>query len=207
MASTGKRAVASSRRRGEDPRSGRDRLSIAQAAARLIAEHGLNDWAHAKRKAARELMLPDGAALPSNEEIEQALADYHALFRRDEHAATLRAQRGEALAWMRQLAPWNPLLVGGVAAGWAPEHSDIRLEVVADDPKAVEMALAGAGVAYAALPAHANDAATSLRIQTRAASVRIAIVDRQHRRNRARDDAEPRLDAAALAALLDSTPD
>ena len=43
----------------------RDRLRIAQAAARLIAEHGLTDWTLAKRKAVRQLLLPDasGAAL------------------------------------------------------------------------------------------------------------------------------------------------
>ena len=70
----------------------------------------------------------------------------------------------------------------------------------------VEMALAGAGVTYAALPARANDAATWLRIETKAAAVRIAIVDHQHRRNRARGDAEPRLDAEALTALLERAP-
>ncbi len=114
----------------------RDRLRIAQAAARLIAEHGLADWTLAKRKAVRQLLLPETAPLPSNEEIEGALADYHALFGGDAHLNALRRQRIEALAWMRRLAPWDPVLAGGVAAGWATEHSDIRLELVADDPKA-----------------------------------------------------------------------
>ena len=81
----------------------------------------------------------------------------------------LRRQRTEALAWMQRLAQWEPLLVGGVAAGWATEHSDVRLELVADDPKAVEIALASAGVAYAALPPRDDDdAATHLRIDRRA---------------------------------------
>ena len=62
------------RGRGSDGRARRDRERIAQTAARLIAEHGLTDWALAKRKAARQLMLPESAALPSNDEIEAALA-------------------------------------------------------------------------------------------------------------------------------------
>ena len=104
-------------------------------------------------------MLPDSAALPSNDEIEAALASYHALFAADAHDPSLRTQRREALAWMKRLARWDPLLVGGVAAGWATEHSDVRLELVADDAKAVEIALASAGVRYAALPARAGDPA------------------------------------------------
>jgi 4-hydroxybenzoate polyprenyltransferase len=95
----------------------RDRARIAQAAARLIAEHGLSDWAVAKRKACRELGLSDREALPANEEIEQALRDYNSLFQPQEQAASLHAQRMVALDWMQRLAPWRPMLVGGVAAG------------------------------------------------------------------------------------------
>ena len=45
----------------------RTRVRIAQATARLIAEHGLTDWAAAKRKACRELGLPERATLPAND--------------------------------------------------------------------------------------------------------------------------------------------
>src|SRR4029077_12612764 len=90
----------------------RDRLRIAQVAARLIVEHGLADWTLAKRKALRQLLLPDSTALPSNDEIEAALTEHHALFGGDAHVANLRRQREQALGWMRRLAPWDPLLVG-----------------------------------------------------------------------------------------------
>jgi hypothetical protein len=182
----------------------RDRSRIAQVAARLIAEHGLTDWTLAKRKASRQLMLPESAPLPSNDEIEAALTEHHALFGGDAHVAALQRQRTEALAWMRRLAQWDPVLVGGVAAGWATEHSDVRLELVADDPKAVEMALAGAGVAYTALPSRAGDAAAHLRIDAPRAAVRLAILSPQQRRNRPRQSDEPRLPADALAALIAS---
>ena len=81
-----------------------DRVRIAQAAARLIAEHGITDWSLAKRKAARQLMLPEREALPGDDEIEAALTEHHALFARDTHARQLRGQREEALRWMRRLA-------------------------------------------------------------------------------------------------------
>ena len=183
----------------------RDRLRVAQLAARLIVEHGLTDWTLAKRKAARQLMLPDTTAMPSNDEIEVALAEHHALFGGEAHALMLRSMRAHALQWMDRLAAWQPLLVGGVAAGWATEHSDIRLELVADDPKAVEMELAGRGVTYAALPAREGDAATHLMIESPGArtggSIRLAILSPTQRRNRRKAD-EPRLDVEALAALL-----
>jgi len=189
--------------RADGLRVQRDRLRIAQTAARLIAEHGLTDWTLAKRKAARQLLLPDTAPLPSNEQIEVALAGHHALFGGNAHALALLAQRTEALAWMRRLAAWEPLLVGGVAAGWATEHSEARVELVADDPKAVEMALASAGVAYKALPPRdSDDTAAQLRIDSPRVAVRLAILTPQQRRNRPRRSEEPRLTADAVAALI-----
>jgi hypothetical protein len=191
----------------------RDRLRVAQLAARLIVEHGLTDWTLAKRKAARQLMLPD-TTMPSNDEIELALAEHHSLFGGEAHAASLRAMRTQALQWMDRLAAWQPLLVGGVAAGWATEHSDIRLELEADDPKAIEIELAGNGVAYGALPAREGDAATHLIIEspdsptrgtTRSkprGTIRLAILTPAQRRNRPRKADEPRLDIEALSALI-----
>src|SRR5215467_2520683 len=88
----------------------RDRIRIAQAAARLIVEHGLTDWSLAKRKAARQLMLPERTALPADDEIEAALASHHALFGGEAHAQALRAQREEALTWLRALAAFEPRL-------------------------------------------------------------------------------------------------
>jgi hypothetical protein len=195
-------AAARSHGRTDQLRRDRDRIRIAQAAARLIVEHGLTDWTLAKRKAARQLMLPETAALPSNDEVEVALADHHALFGGEAHLIALRRQRAEALAWMRRLVRWDPLLVGGVAEGWASEHSDVRLELVADDPKTVEMALVGEGIAYAALPPRADDPAAHLRIDSERASIRLAILTPQQRRNRPRQRDETRLGVDALAEML-----
>ena len=147
-------------------------------------------------------MLPETTALPSNDEIEIALADHHALFGGEAHLLALRRQRVEALGWMRRLARWQPLLVGGVAEGWATEHSDVRLELVADDPKAVEMALAGEGVTYAALPPRADDPVAHLRIESARGAVRLAVLTPQQRRSRPREAEEVRLTVDSLARLL-----
>ena len=194
--------------RSDSPRALRDRTRIAQAAARLIAEHGLTDWSVAKRKACRELGLPAQESLPGNDEVEQALRDYNSLFRATTQPASLRAQRADALRWMERLSRWAPVLTGAVAAGWATEHSEVRLELEAEDAKAVELELINAGVAYTQMPDRGPDSAPQLRIESPAATVRLVILSAQQRRNRPRRErsgsAEERLTAAQLRSLLGS---
>jgi hypothetical protein len=197
-------------RRSAFATEGRERESIAQTAATLIAEHGIADWALAKRKAARQLGLPERGALPGDDEIEDALREYHALFGGEEHEATLRAQREEALVWMKRLAGFRPLLVGGVAEGWATEHSDIRLELSADDAKAVELALINGGASYRSLPPRSAEAQADLYIETRRGVVRLTVRTREAARRLPRRDRhgreETRLDADALAEVLAQPP-
>jgi hypothetical protein len=119
----------------------------------------------------------------------------------------LRAQRLIALEWMERLSPWRPLLVGGVAAGWATAHSDVRLELEAEDPKAVELGLINAGIEYTAA-AQANGAAPGARLNAGrgAAAVRLDIVSPQQRRNRPRRNDEERLSLSDLKSLLANNP-
>jgi hypothetical protein len=192
--------------RSDSTRALRNRTRIAQAAARLIAEHGLSDWSLAKRKACRELGLPAHEALPGNEEVEQALRDYNSLFHAATQPASLRAQRVDALRWMERLARWDPVLTGAVAAGWATQHSDVRLELEAEDAKGVELGLINEGIAYTQMPSAGADAAPQLGIETSAGTVRLVILSPQQRRNRPRRDrsgsGEERLNLKELKALL-----
>jgi hypothetical protein len=204
--------------RGQSARNGRqirpdafsrdqqNRMRIAQVAARLIAEHGIRDWSLAKRKAARQLMLPERDALPADAEVEAALAAHHALFGAAEHEAALAEQREEALTWMKRLAAFGPALVGGVAAGWATAHSDIRVELVADDAKDVELALINAGVRYGIPPPRRHDTPPELLIETPRGDIRLIVISETARRQRSRRDAqggeEPRLSTEALAAIV-----
>lgn len=193
--------------RTDSPRALRNRARIAQAAARLIAEHGLNDWQAAKRKACRHLGLPDHEALPGNVEVEQALRDYNTLFQGTAQAASLRVQRMDALGWMERLSQWKPLLTGAVAAGWATEHSEVRLELEAEDAKSVELSLINAGIAYASVPAPRGDGqAPQLRVESPQATIRLVILSPQQRRNRPRRErgagTDDRLTPSQLRTLL-----
>ena len=122
---------------------GRDlmREQLAHQAARLMAENGITDHAFAKRKAAKQLGAPDTQHLPSNQEIDQALRSFRALFQHEHHPVILKQLREQALAAMRLLEPFHPYLTGSVLDGSAGEQSDINLTVYSDDVKAVMMFL------------------------------------------------------------------
>src|SRR5574337_1353995 len=76
---------------------------IAAAAAKLVVEDGM-EYAAAKRKAAR-LLERRGVRefeLPSNEQVEDEVRAYLALFCADTQPAELRALRELALLWMER---------------------------------------------------------------------------------------------------------
>jgi hypothetical protein len=123
-------------------RSDHLRSAVAQEAARLMAEHGINDFLVAKRKAAERYGVIDGAILPRNKEIEEALASYQRLFGGEQHASSLQRQREVAMKAMRLLGKYEPRLVGPVLSGTATEHSGIQLHVFSDSPEAVYLELA-----------------------------------------------------------------
>jgi hypothetical protein len=125
-----------------------ERSRIAQLAARLMAEDGIEDYALAKRKAARQAGAPDTRQLPTNDEIDEALRVHQALYQADDHAARLHELREEALRAMRELARFNPYLTGSVLSGNAGKYADINLHLYTDDVKSVELYLIGAGISY-----------------------------------------------------------
>jgi hypothetical protein len=123
------------------------KTEVAAAAARSIAEEGL-DYASAKRKAWAELGGGTRAALPDNALVEAELRRYFHTFMSEEQPRILAALRGQALRWMKRLAPFDPHLVGAVLNGTAGEHSDLHLHLFADSAKDVEMLLLNAGVPF-----------------------------------------------------------
>src|SRR5882672_10086121 len=132
--------------RRNSPRSENLRRAMAQEAARVMAEHGIQDFRAAKRKAADRLGLGMACALPSNTEVEAALVAYQRLFAADSHGATLRAQRRAALRAMRTLAAFSPRLVGPVLNGTATAHADVQLHLFTDHPEFVALDLVDRGV-------------------------------------------------------------
>lgn len=127
-------------------RQQRNRLRVAQEAARLMSEHGIRDFHHAKLKAAERLGIHDAQALPRNQEIEDALRERQRLFDADSQPQQLQARREAAVEAMRFLGRFEPRLVGAVLEGTADAHSAVCLHVFSDDPEAVSLYLHEHGV-------------------------------------------------------------
>jgi hypothetical protein len=115
---------------------------IAAEAARLVVESGL-EYGPAKAKAARTLVRRGGgrAEMPSNEEVEDAVREYLAVFCAESQPAELAALRAVARRWMERLAAFRPHLAGAVWRGTATRQSAVHIDLYCDDPKAAEIAL------------------------------------------------------------------
>ena len=119
----------------------RARQMLAQEAARIIVEQGIQDFRVAKNKAAERLGLRDRGSLPGNSEIQQAVGDHLKLFRGDAHFNLLQALRRAALSAMEILSPFSPRLVGPVLNGTAADNSAVNLHVFSDTPELIAMKL------------------------------------------------------------------
>jgi len=117
------------------------RQRLAQEAARILIESGSRDFAMAKRKAAEHLRAHDTRNLPTNLEIEQALAEYQRLFRADNQPQTLQKLREVACEAMRFFSDFQPRLVGPVLSGTADVNTAITLHVFSDTYEDVSMLL------------------------------------------------------------------
>jgi hypothetical protein len=119
---------------------------IAATAARLVVEEGL-EYAAAKRHAARALGHTRGE-LPSNDQVEDEVRQYLALFRADSQPQELAALRRLALHWMLRLSEFRPHLGGAAWRGTATRLSALHLDLYCDDPKSAEIALINLGLPY-----------------------------------------------------------
>jgi hypothetical protein len=134
--------------KSKSPRGEQLRRALAQEAARIMSEQGIEDFLLAKRKAAERLGVADASVLPKNTEIEEALAEYHRLFGAQRHETALRELRSTALKAMTLLAEFNPRLVGPVLTGMASEHSEIMLHLFAEQPEIVSWKLEEQGIPH-----------------------------------------------------------
>ncbi len=124
------------------------RERIAHLAARLMAVDGIDDYALAKRKAARQAGAPDTRNLPNNDEVEHALRAYQQLYQADEQRDRLRHLRQRARDMMELLARFDPYLSGAVLSGSAGKYSDIDLLLFTDSMKDVELFLMDRRITY-----------------------------------------------------------
>ncbi len=113
-----------------------------------MAEDGVDSFALAKRKAARQLGAAEGEALPANDEVEAELNAYRALYQPQEHAERIVELRRIALDAMRALERFSPYLTGAVLKGTAGPYAEIDLQLFPESPKDVEIFLLDRRIAY-----------------------------------------------------------
>lgn len=192
--------------RHERPRSSNgSRASIASAAARLMAEDGIADYHHAKRKAARQLGLPEHTAYPDNAEVEAELRAYRSLYQEQAHPELIRAMRQSALRLLELLADYSPHLAGSVLDGTAGEHSHIDILLFADSAKEVEIFLLNHGIEFEHADPRNERAEALLVMETDTAEANLVIFPPQLERVVMKQrDGRPRerIRADALRALI-----
>lgn len=181
------------------------RSAIAAAAARLMAEDGISDYHHAKKKAARQLGLPEHTAFPDNAEVEAELRAYRSLYQDEGHAELLAALRHSALELLELLVDFNPWLTGSVLDGTAGEHSHIDILLFADSAKEVEIFLLNRGIDVNHVDPRSDKVEAVLQIETDTVDANLVILSPQlervsmkHRDGRPRE----RMRAAELRLSL-----
>ena len=181
---------------------------IAATAARMVVEEGL-EYGPAKRRAVKQLGLNARAQLPNNEQVEDAVREYLALFCADTQPAELAALRELAIVWMERMATFRPHLGGAVWRGTATGLSDIYLQLFCDDSKSAEISLIDHNVRYevSTVQGFQGEAVDALSILsscpglTQKVLVRLMIYDLDDLRGALKPDAKGRSQRGDLSAL------
>ncbi len=185
------------------------RRSIASLAARMIAEDGIDDYGHAKRKAARSLGMGEEEALPTNDEVETELRMYQALYQEDEQPERLRELRQVALEVMELLAEFRPYLTGAVLDGTAGRYAAVEIDLFADSAKDVEISLLSREIPYEIAEPRRRGPDTpeaELQIDCEGTPVLLSVfplqLERQQRRNAHSGNRSQRARASQVATLV-----
>ncbi len=129
------------------------RQTLAQEAARLMYEEGVDQYLNAKRIAAKRILGRSGGKniryrpqfLPSNGEIQAALREIVQFNEGEFTEQRLFAMRVIALETMLSLQQFSPRLIGSVSTGHVRRGSDIDLHVFSENVDEVERYLAELG--------------------------------------------------------------
>ncbi len=163
------------------------RARIAAAAARVMAEDGIDDFALAKRKAARRLGAPESEAMPTNDEVGAELRAYRAIYQAEDHERILAELREVALDAMQMLEEFHPYLTGPVLKGIAGAYSEIDLQLFPDSAKDVEMFLLNRNIAFATregrrFSGDRTHAVSVFTLDWRGVPLRLSVFDRRDER-------------------------
>ena len=126
------------------------RTEIAMTAARLIAEEGL-DYHTARTQAIKakvgKARLPRERT-PSDQEIQDEVRAYQALFQAATQPGELNELRAVALQFMKGIEQFEPIVYGAAVNGTGSAHSDIHLIAFADNEKEVDFWLLNQNIAF-----------------------------------------------------------
>tara|TARA_B100001142_G_scaffold145322_1_gene146297 strand:+ start:766 stop:1365 length:600 start_codon:yes stop_codon:yes gene_type:complete len=106
---------------------------IAQEAAKMIAEKGIEQFGQAKFKAVDNLNVMNNGCLPSNSDIEKKLIEYYQLFQADVDFDHILYLRKIAFDVMHIFDNYLIYLVGPVANGSASFSSAINFHIASED--------------------------------------------------------------------------
>ena len=190
---------------------------IAATAARLVVEEGL-EYGPAKRRAVKQMGLPQRTALPDNDMVEDAVREYISLFCADTQPAELAALRRLAVTWMERMEEFRPYLGGAVWHGTATRLSDIHVQLFCDDSKSAEIKLIDHNVDYTprTVTGFHGESVEALSLSSmspelgESIGVHLLVYDHDDLRGALKPDAKgrtPRGDLDAVRALLENTPD
>lgn len=132
----------------DNGRNSQLRQRIAQLAARLMADEGISDYGHAKKKAGRQLGISEDHSMPTNAEIEEEIKIFHELYNSEGQPEALKQLRADALVVMQMLERFNPHLTGAVLDGTAGRYAATDIHLYAESLKDVEMFLLNLQVPY-----------------------------------------------------------
>jgi hypothetical protein len=126
----------------------RTQLRIAQEAARLMIEEGVEDHQRAKLKAAERLGLEGFRKLPRNEAIDAARLEFQRIYRARSQPEQISVLRSIAFDVMAKLEDFSPQLVGSLVDGSAGAHSPITIQVFPETPEDLIKALIEQEIPY-----------------------------------------------------------
>jgi len=169
------------------------------------------EYGPAKRRAARDLgkRSTRQVDLPDNDQVEDEVRAYIALFCADTQPGELRALREVALSWMERLEAFRPHLYGAVWRGTATRLNSVRLELFCDDSKEAELALIDRRVSYdvGSLDGPRGEPIDVLTVSSPSAAlgeevtVHLTILDRDDLRGALKPDSRGRSERGDLAGL------
>jgi len=124
------------------------RRQLAEDAARIMAEEGVDSHLDARTLATRRRFGNSHAPLPELTEIDEALRAYLRLFQADRHRLHMSRMRKAALHAIQRCEPFTAHLAGSVLEGNSVEGGAIELHLLGCTLEEAAIHLMGQRIAY-----------------------------------------------------------